>query len=102
MLVLCSRVLQICPLSNCQTPLENRDKKTATHFTLVHRPQNDPLIHDESAPSMMLNPTQLPNASNVLQKNKQTTKQKTNTKNKHANEGEAAYYGVYYDDTEYD
>ncbi|KAK4453788.1 Low temperature viability protein [Podospora aff. communis PSN243] len=85
------------------------DKKTATHFTLVHRPQNDPLIHDESAPSMVLNPTQLPNvasssAASVKSKrlNDLASELGSDALSIRANEGEAANYGVYFDDTEYD
>ena len=85
------------------------DKKTATHFTLVHRPQNDPLIHDESAPSMVLNPTQLPNASSssaasVKSKrlNDLASELESEALSIRENEGEAANYGVYFDDTEYD
>ncbi|KAK0652234.1 Low temperature viability protein [Cercophora newfieldiana] len=85
------------------------DKKTATHFTLVYRPQNDPLIHDESAPAMVLNPTQLSNApssSAASIKSKRlgdlASELGSDALSIRDNEGEAANYGVYYDDTEYD
>lgn len=78
------------------------DKKTATHFTLVYRPQNDPLIHDESAPSMVLNPTHLPNASKVKGLNDLASELGSDAESIRDNEGEAANHGVYYDDTEYD
>ncbi|EHA51630.1 hypothetical protein MCOR27_005270 [Pyricularia oryzae] len=79
------------------------DKKTATHFTLVHRPQNDPLIHDESAPSMVLNPTQLPNATGKVKKlDDLASELGSDALSIRDNEGEAANYGVYFDDTEYD
>ncbi|KAK0636196.1 Low temperature viability protein [Bombardia bombarda] len=80
------------------------DKKTATHFNLVFRPQNDPLIHDESAPSMVLNPTQLPNSSGSKSKVLDELAEELGADAQHirANEGEAANHGVYYDDTEYD
>jgi len=78
------------------------DKKTATHFTLVHRPQNDPLIHDESASSMVLNPTALPNASKVKKLDELASELGSEANTIRSNEGEAANYGVYYDDTEYD
>lgn len=83
------------------------NKKTAQHFTLVHRPQNDPLIHDESAPSMVLNPTNAPAGSSSKQpKSKHlddlASELGVDAELIRANEGEAANYGIYYDDTEYD
>ncbi|OIW30249.1 Low temperature viability protein [Coniochaeta ligniaria NRRL 30616] len=78
------------------------DKKTATHFTLVHRPQNDPLIHDESAPPMVLNPTQNPNGSKVKKLGDLASELGSDAESIRENEGEAANYGIYYDDTEYD
>ncbi|KAI1856133.1 hypothetical protein JX265_011848 [Neoarthrinium moseri] len=92
------------------------NKKTAQHFTLVHRPQNDPLIHDESAPSMILNPTDPAQAAAASSSSSSSSKPADRSKhlddlaselgvdaaNVRANEGEAANYGVYYDDTEYD
>jgi len=78
------------------------DKKSATHFTLVHRPQNDPLIHDESASTMVLNPTPLPNSNKVKKLDDLVSELGSDVQNVRENEGEAANYGVYYDDTEYD
>ncbi|KAI1810161.1 Low temperature viability protein [Poronia punctata] len=79
------------------------DKKTAQHFTLVHRPQNDPLIHDNEAPSMILNPTNNPNASKGKKLNDLASELSVDdVAHMRPNEGEAANYGVYYDDTEYD
>lgn len=81
------------------------NKKTAQHFTLVHRPQNDPLIHDESAPSMVLNPTEVPNASKAANSKALAdlaSELGPEAQGMRANEGEAASYGVYFDDTEYD
>ncbi|KAK0754589.1 Low temperature viability protein [Schizothecium vesticola] len=84
------------------------DKKTATHFKLVYRPQNDPLIHDESAPAMVLNPTQLPNAPSSSVRggaksiNDLASELGSDALSIRANEGEAANHGIYYDDTEYD
>lgn len=78
------------------------DKKTATNFTLVHRPQNDPLIHDASVSSMILKPTSAPN-SNVPKKLSELATELGNDVYKiRENEGEAANHGIYYDDTEYD
>lgn len=78
------------------------DKKTATHFTLVHRPQTDPLIHDESASSMVLNPTPLPNSNKVKKLDDLASELGSDVERIRKNEGEAANYGIYYDDSEYD
>jgi protein LTV1 len=78
------------------------DRKTATHFTLVHRPQNDPLIHDSSASSMVLNPTPLPNSNKVKKLDDLVSELGSDVQNIRDNEGEAANHGIYYDDTEYD
>ncbi|PHH52346.1 Protein LTV1 [Ceratocystis fimbriata CBS 114723] len=85
------------------------DKKNATHFQLVYRPQNDPLIHDENAPGMVLNPIQTPEQS--ASTNPQQHVGKTlgdlssllgSAAHVRENEGEAANHGIYYDDSEYD
>ncbi|KAF4982907.1 hypothetical protein FZEAL_1562 [Fusarium zealandicum] len=79
------------------------NKKTAQHFTLVHRPQNDPLIHDENAPSMVLNPTQTKSGSSKTRDlDDLASELGYEAESIRENEGEAASYGVYYDDTEYD
>jgi protein LTV1 len=78
------------------------DKKTATHFTLLHRPQNDPLIHDASASSMVLNPTALPNSNKVKKLDDLASELGSDVERIRDNEGEAANHGVYFDDTEYD
>ncbi|KAK4168048.1 protein LTV1 [Cladorrhinum sp. PSN259] len=77
------------------------NKKTATHFTLVHRPQNDPLIHDDAAPSMVLAPTSLPNKKGQGLSDL-ASELGSDAMSIRDNEGEAANYGVYFDDTEYD
>ncbi|KAI1147279.1 Low temperature viability protein [Nemania diffusa] len=79
------------------------DKKTAQHFTLVHRPQNDPLIHDAEVPSMILNPTNNLNASKGKKLNDLASELSVDdVAHMRENEGEAANHGVYFDDTEYD
>ncbi|KAF3770668.1 Low temperature viability protein [Cryphonectria parasitica EP155] len=75
---------------------------TAQHFTLVHRPQNDPRINDESAPSMVLNPTQQPNSSKIKKLDDLASELGSDAQSIRDNEGEAANYGIYFDDTEYD
>ncbi|KAK4646513.1 Protein ltv1 [Podospora bellae-mahoneyi] len=78
------------------------DKKTATHFTLVYRPQNDPLIHDDTAPSMVLAPSAPSKNSKSKGLSDLASELGSDAASIRDNEGEAANYGVYYDDTEYD
>jgi protein LTV1 len=66
----------------------------------VYRPQNDPLIHDESAPAMVLNPTQPAKKSKAL--DDLASELGSDALSIRDNEGEAANHGIYYDDTEYD
>jgi protein LTV1 len=99
------------------------NKKTATSFQLVFRPQNDPLIHDETAPQRVL--AEIPQQRSAHSKQDVSPKQSESAGSKEsglskaktladlaaesgvvadirANEGEAANYGIYFDDTEYD
>ncbi|KAF8475947.1 Low temperature viability protein [Kalaharituber pfeilii] len=81
------------------------DKKNASTFTLVYRPQNDPLIHDEESSSMVFKPVRSGNektrtASNLENLEDELGSEVTSKIRK--NEGEAAMYGIYFDDTEYD
>lgn len=78
------------------------DKKSATTFQVVHRPQNDPLIHDESASAFVLNPTISLNSSKVKKLDDLAVELGVDVERVRDNEGEAASHGVYYDDTEYD
>jgi len=78
------------------------DKKTATHFTVLHRPQNDPLIHDASASSMILNPTVPLNSTKTKKIDDLASELGSEVEHIRDNEGEAANHGIYYDDTEYD
>ncbi|KAL8951501.1 MAG: hypothetical protein Q9222_002528 [Ikaeria aurantiellina] len=84
------------------------DKTNATTFALVHRPQNDPKIHDASSSSMVfqeLAPSQVrkiktrTDLESELFEDSRSSSSQTGIRD---NEGEAAEYGVYYDDTEYD
>ncbi|KAJ6264051.1 hypothetical protein Dda_0191 [Drechslerella dactyloides] len=101
----------------------------ARTFTLVHRSQQDPLIHDADAPQMVFKELITPNS------NTPTPPQPVSSSSRHRpafssaasaistassriktisdleseygfksrqNEGEAALHGIYYDDTEYD
>lgn len=78
------------------------DKKSAAHFTLVHRPQNDPLIHDSSASSLVLNPTPILNSNKSKKLNDLEVELGPEIEKIRHNEGEAANHGIFYDDTEYD
>jgi hypothetical protein len=50
------------------TFLIDSDKKNATTFALVHRPQNDPKIHDEHASDMVFKEVAAPNQKVSLTK----------------------------------
>ncbi|KAK4889454.1 hypothetical protein LTR28_002770, partial [Elasticomyces elasticus] len=88
------------------------DKKTATTFALVHRAQNDPLIHDETASSMVFTEISGPSTnvnvdSQVSQPRSKKVKQRGDLEEEfgfaiRSNEGEAAEHGVFYDDSRYD
>lgn len=108
-------------------PRRKFDKNTSTTFALVHRAQNDPLIHDENAPSMVFaekssrrhvtddDGNSLPPSSGAsvasgmsgVSSFSRRGKQRGDLEeefgmNFRPNEGEAAQHGVYYDDTKYD
>ncbi|OQO04694.1 hypothetical protein B0A48_09617 [Cryoendolithus antarcticus] len=99
------------------------DKKTATTFALVHRAQNDPLINDDEAPSMVFAEKQtrhvpdedlntLPSSSSASAVSSTSTrsrkvKQRGDLEDEFGvaflpNEGQAAEHGVFFDDTQYD
>ncbi len=78
------------------------DKKTATHFQVLHRPQNDPLIHDSSASSLILNPTIPLNSNKTKKIDDLASELGSELDHIRDNEGEAANHGIYYDDSEYD
>lgn len=105
-------------------PRRKFDKKNATTFTLVHRAQNDPLIHDENAPSMVFTEKDsrhrdlddedgdLPSSSGASMVSGSSSysrrgKQRGDLEEEFGmsfrpNEGQAAQHGVFYDDTKYD
>ncbi|KAL8719015.1 MAG: hypothetical protein Q9225_003916 [Loekoesia sp. 1 TL-2023] len=84
------------------------DKNNATTFALVHRPQNDPKIHDASSSSMVfqeLAPSQSKKIKTRAELESELfhDSESISSQSKvRENEGEAAEYGVYYDDSEYD
>ncbi|KAL8989629.1 MAG: hypothetical protein Q9177_001521 [Variospora cf. flavescens] len=84
------------------------DKNNATTFALVHRPQNDPKIHDTSSSSMVFQEL-APSQSKKIKTRTDLESELFEDSNRlgsqptvRQNEGEAAEHGVYYDDTEYD
>ncbi|MCJ1405402.1 hypothetical protein MMC11_008630 [Xylographa trunciseda] len=84
------------------------DKSTSTTYALVHRPQNDPRIHDASSSSMVfqeLAPSQahkIKNRSDLESELFGSEDAGSEAPEVRENEGEAAEHGIYYDDTEYD
>ncbi|KAL0951838.1 hypothetical protein HGRIS_008499 [Hohenbuehelia grisea] len=76
----------------------------AQHFQLVHRSQRDPLIHDPEASQHVLKPVEREN----VKKGKTRTELEDQlpasviAHDREARVGEAALYGIYFDDTEYD
>lgn len=84
------------------------DKSASTTFALVHRPQNDPRIHDASSSSMVfqeLAPSQAHKVKNRIQLESELFGRSDGanaSSEMRDNEGEAAEYGVYFDDSEYD
>ncbi|MCJ1382920.1 hypothetical protein MMC17_006033 [Xylographa soralifera] len=84
------------------------DKSTSTTYALVHRPQNDPKIHDALSSSMVfqeLAPSQahkIKSRSDLESELFGSDEVGSEAPGIRENEGEAAEYGIYYDDTEYD
>ncbi|KAL8830695.1 MAG: hypothetical protein Q9170_005623 [Blastenia crenularia] len=84
------------------------DKNKATTFALLHRPQNDPKIHEASSSSMVfqeLAPSQSKKIKTRTELEKELfedSRSPSGQPSVRENEGEAAEHGVYYDDTEYD
>ncbi|CEJ60526.1 Putative Low-temperature viability protein ltv1 [Penicillium brasilianum] len=86
------------------------DKKNASTFQLFHRSQQDPLIHDPQAEDRVLHQVGGPapsssSASTTSQKpvrNLSELQSEFKSQAIRRNEGEAANYGVYYDDSRYD
>ncbi|KAH9949333.1 Low temperature viability protein-domain-containing protein [Amylocystis lapponica] len=75
------------------------------HFQLVHRSQRDPLFHDPDASQHVLKAFERGNATKGKSRadlERILSPSDIAHDNDRANIGEAAVYGVYYDDTEYD
>ncbi|CAK5264379.1 unnamed protein product [Mycena citricolor] len=72
----------------------------AKHFQLVHRSQRDPLIHDPDASKHVLKPFERDNARKG--KTRADLEAELPSTERARNLGEAAAYGIYYDDSDYD
>ncbi|KAL9128121.1 MAG: hypothetical protein Q9217_003142 [Psora testacea] len=88
-------------------PRKKFDKATSTTFHLVHRPQNDPRLHDAASSSMVLQEITPPQSQKIKNRHALESELFHDTSSKEPpkirdNEGEAAEHGIYYDDTEYD
>ncbi|KAI0348151.1 LTV-domain-containing protein [Trametopsis cervina] len=75
-------------------------KPEAQHFQLVHRSLRDPLIHDPEASQHVLKQFERPNERKG--KSRADLERVLTDDSTRPNVGEAAEYGIYYDDTEYD
>ena len=80
-------------------PRRKFNKDNSTTYSLVYRAQNDPRIHDSEASDMVLTEKALGNKSKVKYRGDLEDEFGLSVR---ANEGEAANYGIFYDDTEYD
>ncbi|KAI8095765.1 Low temperature viability protein-domain-containing protein [Thamnidium elegans] len=82
------------------------DKKAAKHFHVVHRSQKDPLINDTEAPDRVLrevlNPNLLKHKSQAEIDRVYEKPEKLSQDEIDKRIGQAALYGIYYDDGEYD
>lgn len=89
-------------------PRRKFDKSTSTTFALLNRPQNDPKIHDASSSSMVFQEL-APSQAHKIKSRRDLEADLADADNNTGgfpeirdNEGEAAEYGIYYDDTDYD
>ncbi|KAL4991166.1 Low temperature viability protein [Aspergillus falconensis] len=89
------------------------DKKNATTYQLFHRSQNDPLIHDPEAQDRVLHPVSgppvdAPSISSASTSSAGRARHLSDLASEFGNdairknEGEAANYGIFYDDSKYD
>ncbi|KAF7131161.1 hypothetical protein CNMCM5793_004211 [Aspergillus hiratsukae] len=82
------------------------NKKNATTYQLFHRSQNDPLIHDPEADDRVLHPVSGPplpvSEGSKRSKNLSDLSSEFGSDSVRHNEGEAANYGIYFDDSKYD
>jgi protein LTV1 len=78
------------------------DKKKATTYKVVHRGHDDALYHDSEASEHVLVPMENPNNRKIKTKAALEEELGEQILDMRANEGEAALYGVTFDDSKYD
>ncbi|KAH3685237.1 hypothetical protein WICPIJ_003781 [Wickerhamomyces pijperi] len=78
------------------------DKKTAKTYKVVYRSHEDPLFHDEEAGEAVLVEVTNPNNKKIKNKSQLEKELGSEIKQIRANEGEAALYGIHFDDSKYD
>ncbi|CEP09868.1 hypothetical protein [Parasitella parasitica] len=82
------------------------DKKSAKHFHVVHRSQKDPLINDSEAPDRVLQEVlpmnQMKHKSQAEIDRVKSKPQKLTQDEIDQRIGQAAQYGIFFDDGEYD
>lgn len=78
------------------------DKKQGKTYKVVHRAHDDPLYHDEEASEHVLVEVQNPNNRKIKTKAQLEEEFKEELEDMRENEGEAALYGITYDDSKYD
>jgi protein LTV1 len=76
------------------------DKKKAATFHLVHRSHRDPLINDPDSSSRVLKYVAPSNSKGPITRS--ALEATVDVDKVRENEGEAAEYGIFFDDTEYD
>lgn len=77
------------------------DKKSSSTFQIRYRSQQDPLINDQDASDFVFTAVNAPNQK-VKNAHQLAASLGPASAGIRANEGEAAMYGIYYDDTAYD
>ncbi|CAJ0847561.1 8963_t:CDS:10 [Entrophospora sp. SA101] len=78
------------------------DRKTAKHYHLVHRSQRDPLINDSDVSSRVLVEVIPPNLKGKVFNTDNNNNNQQKQIEIESRAGQAALYGIYYDDTKYD
>jgi len=78
------------------------DKKKGKTYQVVYRSHDDPLYHDQDASEHVLVEVQNPNNKKIKTKAQLEAELKDEMGKMRQNEGEAALYGITYDDSKYD
>lgn len=93
--------------TSTDTFYSDKNRATTTTFQLLYRPQDDPRIHDENSQERALFPisgpsVQSPESQGTNGLHIADLEDELDFEGMRENEGEAANYGIYYDDTSYD